>query len=541
MKPDYAEAYINRGNALKDLKRLDEALASYDKAIALKPDYAEAYINRGSALKDLKRLDEASAAYDKALALKPDLVGTEGARLYTKMHLCDWINFDTECAHLTSSVKSKKANTAPFAFLGISSSADDQLQCAKLWVAEKCPPSQKSIWQGEHYRHDRIRLAYVSADFRQHPMSYLMAGMFECHDKSRFDVTAISFGPDDNSEMRQRLKTSFERFIDVKTFSDDQIANLVRSSEVDILVDLMGFTADSRTDIFARRAAPIQVNYLGYPGTMGAEYIDYIIADQTVIPDECRKSYSEKIAVLPNTYQASDRKRVISDKSFNRSDVGLPSQGFVFCCFNNKYKITPRVFDCWVRILKQVEGSVLWLLEDNASAANNLKKEAVTRGVSSERLVFAKRMPPPEHLARHKLADLFLDTLPYNAHTTASDALWAGLPVLTCLGATFAGRVAASLLNAIHLPELITTTLETYEQMAIDLATHPEIFAAIKRKLADNRLTTPLFDTKLFTKHIEAAYTAMYERHQAGLAPDHVVIDGAERLFEMCRAVFANR
>ena len=524
LKPDYAEAYNNRGIALQNLKRLDEALASYDKAIALKPDYAEAYNNRGIALQNLKRYDEAFAAYDRALALKPDLVGAEGARLHTKMHICYWINFDTECAHLTSSVKNKKANTAPFAFLGISASLDDQLQCAKLWVAEKCPPSQKQIWQGEHYRHDRIRVAYVSADFRQHAVSVLIAGMFECHDKSRFDVTAISFGPDDNSEMLQRLKTSFERFIDVKIFSDDKIANLVRSSEVDILVDLMGFTTDSRTGVFARRPAPIQVNYLGYPGTMGAEYIDYIIADQTVIPDEFRKFYSEKIAILPNTYQASDRKRVISDKAFNRSDVGLPSQGFVFCCFNNKYKITPRVFDCWVRILKQVEGSVLWLSEDNASAANNLKKEAVARGVSSERLVFAKRMPPPEHLARHKLADLFLDTLPYNAHTTASDALWAGLPVLTCLGATFAGRVAASLLNAIHLPELITTTLEAYEQMAIDLATHPEKMAVIKRKLAENRLTTPLFDTKLFTKLIEAAYTAMYERHQAGLTPDHIVI-----------------
>lgn len=351
-----------------------------------------------------------------------------------------------------------------------------------------------------------------------------MAGIFECHDKSRFDVTAISLGPDDNSEMRRRLKASSERFIDAKTYSDDQIANLIRSSEVDILIDLMGFTTGSRTSIFARRSAPIQVNYLGYPGTMGASYIDYIIADQTIISDEFRKFYSEKIAVLPNTYQVNDRKRVISNKAFTRSDAGLPSKGFVFCCFNNNYKITPCVFDCWMRILKQVEGSVLWLLEGNASAAGNLKKEAVARGVSSERLVFAKRMPLPEHLARHKLADLFLDTLPYNAHTTASDALWAGLPVLTCLGETFAGRVAASLLNAIGLPELITTTLEAYEQMAVVLATHPEKLAAIKHKLAENRLTMPLFDTKLFTKHIEAAYTAMYERHQAGLAPDHIKV-----------------
>ena len=349
------------------LKRYDEAFAAYDKALALKPDLAEAWLGRGNVFVDLKRYDEAFAAYDKALALKPDLVGAEGARLHAKMHICDWINFDSECAHLISSVKNRKANTSPFAFLAISSSSDDQLQCAKLWVAEKYPPSQKPIWQGEHYRHDRIRVAYVSADFREHPVSHLMAGMFECHDKSRFDVTAISFGPDDNSEMRQRLKASFEHFIDAKTYSDDQIANLTKSLEIDILIDLMGFTANSRTSIFARRSAPIQVNYLGYPGTMGASYIDYIIADQTVIPDECRNFYSEKIAILPNTYQVNDRKRVISDKVFNRSDVGLPQQGFVFCCFNNNYKITPHVFDCWMRILKQVEGSVLWLLEVNAS------------------------------------------------------------------------------------------------------------------------------------------------------------------------------
>jgi predicted O-linked N-acetylglucosamine transferase (SPINDLY family) len=351
-----------------------------------------------------------------------------------------------------------------------------------------------------------------------------MAGVFECHDKSCFEVTAISFGPDDNSEIRQRLKASFERFVDVSTFSDDQIANLAKTFEIDILIDLMGFTTDSRTGILARRPAPIQVSYLGYPGTMGASYIDYIIADQTVIPDDCRKFYSEKIVALPNTYQANDRKRVISNKAFARSDLGLPSKGFVFCCFNNSYKIIPSVFDCWMRILKQVEGSALWLLKDNASATINLKKEAVARGVGSERIVFAERIPLPEHLARHKLADLFLDTLPYNAHTTASDALWAGLPVLTCQGDTFAGRVAASLLKAIGLPELITTTLEAYEQMAIDLAMHPEKLGAIKRKLDGNRLTTPLFDTKLFTKHIERAYAAMYERHQTGLAADHINI-----------------
>ena len=313
-------------------------------------------------------------------------------------------------------------------------------------------------------------------------------------------------------------------FLDANALSDDEIASHIKRSEIDLLVDLNGFTGDARTNVFARRSAPIQVNYLGYPGTMGASYIDYLIADQTIIPAGLRHFYSEKIAFLPNTYQANDRKRIISNMVFDRPSQGLPSEGFVFCCFNNSYKILPHIFDCWMRILTRVERSVLWLLEDNEPAAMNLRKEALARGVNADRLIFAKRMSLPEHLARHASADLFLDTQPYNAHTTASDALWTGLPVLTCIGETFAGRVAASLLNAIRLPELITTSLEDYEQMAVDLATHPEKLTAIKGKLAEHRLTTPLFDIKLFTRHIEAAYEAMYERHQAGLAPDHIVI-----------------
>ena len=527
LKPDLAEAWLGRGNVFYDLKRYDEAFAapfSYDKALALKPDLAEAWLGRGSVFNELKRYDEAFAAYDKAFSLKPELVGVEGSRLHAKMHLCDWSNFDAECNHLIASVRDGKSGAPPFTFLAIPSSPDDQLQCAKLWVAEKCPPSQKPVWQNERYKHERIRVAYVSADFYEHATSQLMAGMFECHDKSRFELTAISIGRDDNSQMRQRLNRSFDHFINAEILSDEEIASCIRETEIDILIDLKGFTQDARTNVFSSRPAPIQVSYLGYPGTMGAPYIDYIIADQTVIPDEFRKFYSEKIVVLPNSYQANDRNRFISDKAFFRPDVGLPSQGFVFCCFNNNYKIVPRVFDCWMQILKQVEGSVLWLLEGASAASNNLKKEASARGISSERLIFAKRMPLPEHLARHKLADLFLDTLPYNAHTTASDALWAGLPVLTCIGETFSGRVAASLLNAIHLPELITTTTEAYEQMAIDLAAHPEKLAAIKYKLAENRLTTPLFDTKLFTKHIEAAYTEMYRRYQAELEPNQIVL-----------------
>ena len=441
------------------------------------------------------------------------------------MQLCDWTNLDTECVHLNLSLSHKKANTDPLTFVSISSSPKDQLQCARLWIAEKFPLSQKPIWRGEQYNHDRIRIAYVSSDFREHAVSYLTAGIFECHDKSQFEITAISIGRDDSSDTRQRLKCSFDHFFDAETLSDKEIASRIKEAEIDILIDLNGFTQDARTDVFAQRPAPVQVNYLGYPGTMGASYMDYLIADTVLIPAPHREHCAEKIAYLPNSYMPNDLKRLISSRVFGRTEMGLPESGFVFCCFNNSYKISPRVFDRWMRILNKVDGSVLWLSKYNAKAAVNLEKEAATRGVNPNRLVFATRTPlSADHLARQRVADLFLDTFTYNAHTTASDALWAGLPVLTCLGETFAGRVGASLLNAIRLPELITTTPEAYEQMAIDLASHPEKMAVIKRKLADNRLTTPLFDTALFTKHIEAAYAAMYERYQAGLAPDHIVV-----------------
>jgi protein O-GlcNAc transferase len=528
LDPGFAEAHVNRGNALVKLRRLEEALVSYQKAVVLRPDHAEAYRNCGNIFSKLRRYDEAFAAYDKVFALKPNLPGAEGHRLYARMHLCDWSRWEPECAHLISSVRNGNANSQPFIFLAIPSSSEDQQQCARLWAANNYPVSEKPVWQGERYDHDRIRVAYLSADFRQHALSFLMAGMFECHDKSRFEVTAISFGVDDNSEIRRRVKASFERFVDAGSYSDEQIADLIKALEIDIAIDLMGFTTDSRTGIFARRPAPVQAHYLGYPGTMGARYIDYIVADRVVVPDNQREFYSEKLVLLPDSYLVNDRKRSIADRTFTRTELGLPLDGFVFCCFNNNHKITPRVFDCWMRILGQVENSVLWLFQDNANAADNLKKEALARGVNADRLIFASRMPPSDHLARHRAADLFLDTLPYNAHTTAADALWAGLPVLTCLGETFVGRVAASLLNAVGFPELITTKLEDYEALAIRLATRPGKLADIRQKLAANRLTMPLFDTRRFTQNIEAAYTAMVARHQAGLAPDHIAISNAD-------------
>jgi protein O-GlcNAc transferase len=524
-KPDLAEAWLGRGSVLFEFKRYDEALAAYDKAVAFSVDLAEAWLGRGNALYDLKRYGEAFAAFDEALVLKPDLRNAEGVRLDSKMQLCDWTSLDAECAKLIASVKDGKPVASPFFLLGVSSSPEDQLRCAKLWVKEDYPSSQNTMWRGGRYRHDRIRVAYLSADFREHPVSFLIAGMLECHDKSRFEVTAISFGADDHSAILQRLKASVEHFIDAGTLSDEQIVDLARSTEVDILVDLMGFTADSRTGILAGRAAPIQVNYLGYAGTMGAEFMDYILADRLVIPERRREYYSEKVVHLPNSFMASDSRRKKSEHPPGRLECNLPETGFVFCSFNNGFKIRPGIFDIWMRLLRQVDNSVLWLSNTNEIAIRNLRREAENRGVDPGRLVFAKRVPLIEdHLARYELADLFLDTLPYNAHATASDALWAGLPVLTCPGDSFASSVAASLLNAIGLPELVAATLESYERMAIDFAMHPEKLAAVKRKLAENRLTTPLFDTKLFTRHIEAAYTAMYERHQAGLAPDAIVV-----------------
>jgi predicted O-linked N-acetylglucosamine transferase (SPINDLY family) len=523
--PDMASAWLGRGNVFHALQRHDQAIAFYDKALALEPDLAEAWLGRGSVFGELKRYDEAVASFDKALALDRDLNGAEGARLHYKMHLCDWSNFSADRQNLVSSVKIDKANANPFALIAISTSRDDQLKCAKLWVNKQCRAFAQPIWTGEIYRHDKIRIGYVSGDFNSHAISQLTAGMFECHDRARFKTTAISIGPDDNSELRNRLKDAFAFFLDVKSLGDDEIAYQIRQNEIDILVDLTGFTTHARPGIFARRPAPIQINYLGFPATMGADYIDYMIADSTVVPRSHQQHYTEKIIYLPNSYQANDSKRAISEKEFSREGLGLKDDSFVFCCFNNSFKILPEAFDRWIRILKQVDGSVLWLLEANAKVRENLRKEAGYRGLDLERLVFAPRISPPDHLARHRCADLFLDTLPYNAHTTASEALWAGLPVLTQIGETFAGRVAASLLTAIGLPELITSTAKAYEDLAIELATTSEKLMTIKCKLAKNRLAAPLFNTQAFTRYIERAYVAIYERYQRNLPPEHIYVE----------------
>jgi predicted O-linked N-acetylglucosamine transferase (SPINDLY family) len=422
-------------------------------------------------------------------------------------------------------IRDGKSSVPPFVFLGISDSPQDQLLCSRIWMRDKCSASPTPISMGERYHHNRIRLAYLSADLHQHAMAFCLAELFEMHDHARFETTGVSFGPDIPSEMRSRLQGAFNRFFDVRQKSDREVANMLRELEIDIAVDLNGYTYGGRTRIFALRAAPVQVSYLGYPGTMGADFIDYILADRFVIPEEHRACYTEKVVYLPDSYQVNDSKRRVAERTPTRAEAGLPDQGFVFCSFNNNYKFSPMVFDVWMRLLGKVEGSVLWLLASSAAAMRNLRKEAADRGIAPDRLVFARRISHEDYLARHRLADLSLDTVPYNGHATASDALWVGLPVLTCLGKTFPGRVAASLLNAIGLNELITHSLEEYEALALELATNRKLLADIKSKLAANRDTCPLFDTDRFRRHMETAYVRMWERCQKGEAPESFAVE----------------
>lgn len=515
LMPDYVDAFNTRGVILYEMRRFDEALASYDQALAIKSDDAEVIKNRANVLARLRRFSEAVTAYNMATKHGPNQRYLDGLRLYTKMSICDWDGFDADCARLKSAIAKGNHASQPFTLLSVTAEPALQRKCAELYIADKCSPAPTPLWRGERYAHQRIRIAYVSADFREHPVAMLTAGLFECHDRSRFEIIAVSTGPDSQDRMSRRLKTSFDRFYDAQTMSDRDAAKLIRDLEVDIAVDLNGFTEGTRLNILASRPAPIQVNYLGYAGTMGRNYWDYIVADRFVIPEKQKGDYSEEIVYLPDTFMASDSSRKISDRTPSRADAGLPEDGLVFCCFNNGYKITPDAFDIWMRLLQEIDGSILWLSASIPAAMQNLRNEATKRGISSDRLIFASHVESNEdHLARHRLADLFLDTFCYNAHATANDALWAGVPILTCSGSAFANRVAGSLLNSIGLPEMITYSLDEYEALALKLARQPDFLAAIKQKLAQHREVFPLFNTKRFTRHIEAAYQTMWERYQ---------------------------
>jgi protein O-GlcNAc transferase len=526
LRPDFAETHNNRGNALRRLVRLDEALASYDRALVLRPDYADAHYNRGNALQALHRPDEAMASFSRAKAIRPGLSYLPGAWLNSKMQCCDWLDLEAAFTDIRNAIDRGEKASLPFHVFAIPSTPAQHQHCARICIQDRFPNTTTPLYKGEHYRHDRIRIGYFSSDFGDHPVSHLIARLIENHDRSKFQVIGFSFGPPANDIWRQRLEKGFDRFFDVRARPDKEIAALVRELEIDVAIDLNGLTNNARTGVFALRPAPTQANFLGYPGTLGADYMDYLIADHTLIPWEHHPFYAEKIVYLPHSFQVNDSTKEISDRCFSRAELGLPEGAFVFCCFNNSYKITPDLFDVWMRLLLAVDGSVLWLSGMNSTAAINLRLEAQKRGVWPDRIILAPRMASlADHLARHRQADLFLDTFYFNAHTTASDALWAGLPVLTCQGDTFPGRVAASLLNAIGLPELIAHSHAAYETLALELAFQPERLAAIRARLALNRTTHSLFDTTRYARHLEAAYLKMCQQHQAGLAPDHIVVE----------------
>jgi predicted O-linked N-acetylglucosamine transferase (SPINDLY family) len=406
----------------------------------------------------------------------------------------------------------------PFMYLAISESPADLQECSRIF-AEQFYPQAPALWKKSDRRHGKIRVGYVSGEFRAQATAYLTAGLYECHDKSRFEIVAFDNGARAGSSMRGRLEAAFDRFVPITHLSDQAAAEKIVAEEIDILVNLNGYFGDHRMGVFARRPAPVQVNYLGFPGTLGAGYIDYILADRFVIPEGERQYYTENVVYLPGSYQVNDSRRHRPQGVPDRSAHRLPGTAFVFCSFNMSYKLTPAMFAVWMRILKAVEGSVLWLLESNKTSPGNLRREAERHGVAGNRLVFAPFVSMEKQLDRLQLADLFLDSLPCNAHTTASDALWAGVPLLTCRGASFSGRVAASLLNAVGLPELVTENLEDYEALAVKSARDPAFLQAIRQKLARNRHAAPLFDTDRFRRHIEAAYTQMWEIFQRGEVP----------------------
>ena len=500
----HTNALTNRAIALFDLKRFDEALAAADAALAVTPGFAEALYLKANVLSELGRLDEALSFYEQALAARPDHPHALNGVARMALTLCDWDRTAQLLPQLERAVRGGRVIVQPFTLLGYSDDAALQLRAAQNAI-HRLAPARTSL-ATQRYSHDKIRLAYLSADFHGHATAVLMAELFERHDRAKFEVSAVAFGPDDGSPMRARLRSAFDHFDDVRVMSDFEVAKLLRAREIDIAVDLNGHTMDARPGIFAHKPAPVQVNYLVYPGTTGASYMDVILADRIVLPLDQQPHHSEKIVHLPDCYQANDATRIVGPVP-SRAEAGLPQSGFVFCCFNNNWKITAPVFDIWMRLLKQVDGSLLWLLD--GPGAPNLRAQAAKRGIDPARLVFAPKARPEAHLARHQLADLFLDTLPYNAHTTASDALWTGVPLVTCIGEVFQSRVAASLLKAVDLLELVTTTPQAYEALALELAQNPALLAATQGKLARNRLTTSLYDSDRFRKNIEAAYAAM--------------------------------
>jgi len=519
----YASAYFNLANTLHKLERHSLSLTYYEKSHKLKPKHIDTLINLANTLRMLLQYDKALENYQKALALNPTSPFLAGMALHLKMMMCDWSNFDSDLDCLSTLISDNQAASEPFPILGLLNSPQLQLQLTRNYQAIKFNDVETLPPLGSYKHKDKIRLGYFSADFREHPVSNLLVELFEKHDSTRFETFAFSFGVNTNDPMRNRLIKAFDHFIDVENNSDLEIAKLSRFHEIDIAIDLGGYTAGSRPKIFATRAAPVQVSYIGYLGTMSTNFMDYIIADKTLIPPELKKFYSEKIAYLPS-YQANTSHRDISEKPVTRTEHGIPEDAFVFCCFNNNYKITPPIFKSWMKILSAVKGSVLYLYSENSWVQKNLENAAISHGIEKERLIFGRRLPLPDYLARYKVADLFLDTFPYNAGTTASDSLWVGTPILTLIGETFSSRMAASLLIAIDMPELIAKSANEYEDLAIKIAQNKILQVDLKNKLQINKLKTRLFDTPAFVQSIEGLYLKMHQRSRENLLPEDIEV-----------------
>ena len=521
VKPDYVEAMINSGTLLRETLQHLPALERFNRALAINPDNQNALSNCAVMLTEFKRPLEAIAMFDRLLKINPDFEWGIGSICYERMHICDWSHFDADVATILAGIEAGKPSAKSLGVMAITDSAAVHHRCAETFADLRYPVRHAPLWSGERYKHDRIRIAYVSPDLREHPVGHLMAGIFERHDKSRFETIAISIGVNDNSRLRQRMLATFDHFIDARMMESRRIAEIMREMEVDVAIDLAGFTSDSRSEVFAMRPAPAQVNYLGYPGTMGTKYMDYIVADRHVIPPEHRKFYNEQVVYLPDAYLPAASGLKIADRTPTRAECGLPEEGVVFCSFNHDYKIAPHVFAVWMRLLREVPGSVLWLMSRNPLSQENLRREASQRGVDPDRLVFAQRVPRVEdHLARYRQADLFLDTHPYNAHTTCADALMSGLPVVTCMGGAFPSRVAGSLLHAAGVPELVTTSLADYEALALQLARDPQRLARLKARLIATQPTNALCDADGFCRNLEAIYTSMWRQTQLGGARD---------------------
>jgi protein O-GlcNAc transferase len=518
LAPDSVLALNNRGNVLLALGRNAEALAHYDQALKRSPQAPDSLYNRGAALRELRRYSESAEVFAALLKIDPGHAYAPGNLFHLRMDLCDWSDYPALTSQLHQSLQANHRVINPLSLLLLDESSQVQLACARAYVEEKHPPQAKAPAARAADR--KIRIAYVSADFREHPVSYLLAGTLEKHDRAAFEILGISLRAAEDTELGRRVRSGCDQFIEVADRSDAEVAGLLREAEVDIAVDLMGLTQGMRLGIFAHRAAPVQVSYLGYAGTLGASYIDYMLADGVVIPRGEERWYAEKVVRLPHCYLPNDDLRQIAAAP-TREAAGLSAEGVVFCAFTNAYKINPPVFDIWMRLLREVPQSVLWLRAVGPEVRDNLLREASSRGVDPRRIVFAPHVASmAEHLGRHQLADIYLDTLPYNAHSTTCDALWAGVPVITCARGGFASRVAASALTAVGLPELIGNSLEEYGHLALGLALDPRKRRDLRARLAANRLAAPLFDTAGHTRGLETAYAAMHQRARQGLAPE---------------------